>query len=323
MKAKITFKVITPIFIGSGEEYYPTDYIPLDNKLCFIDREKLINELVKHNMLDDFINMSDSLQNFLDFVREFSKNTGWNKICKDFIDAPDYVLKNLSKSHSRPLYAFIKDKFLFKPIIPGSSIKGAIRTAVFNYILKQNPHLKNESNINRLEAKVFCNDDKLHPKKDIFKALFIEDLKPISYKLKALFPQNFPKKANRVNYIPVVIETLVDGIFEGELRIDKSLLKSINNPYFKDFNLDFIKKSLEDFYSNIIETENKLFKKVYPQNYEKYKIKIGRFSGAGSKSLDIRKIYIKQLRKELNYQTSVWSINKDPMGWAKLELEGE
>lgn len=321
MNIKTIFKVVTPIFIGSGEEYYPNDYIALEDELCFIDRKKLLDEVIKQNRFDEFIKVSENMDRFLDFIYNFCEKIDPEKICKDFIEASDEILDRLSKTNSRPLEAFIKDQFLFKPLIPGSTIKGAIRTAVFNYILKQNSRLK-EENPNKLEAEIFCNSDRYDAKNDFFKVLFVDDFKPVNYKLRVISPLNYPKKSQKINHIPVYLETLIDGEFVGEIRIDENLMQSLNNPYFNEFNIDFIKKALKDFYLDIIKEENQRFKKVDPQKYEDYKIKIGRFSGAGSKSLDIRKVYIRQLKKSLDYQTSVWAIDKKPMGWGKLEFKG-
>jgi hypothetical protein len=86
--------------------------------------------------------------------------------------------------------------------------------------------------------------------------------------------------------------------------------------------MDLIKKALKEFYQKIYNIENKRFRVVLP-NYNENLIKLGKHSGAGSKSLnDLRSVYIRPLKKDFNYQLSVW-IDEDetPLGWGELRFE--
>jgi len=317
---KVTIK--TPIFIGNDEEYYPQDYYLLDyllyeNKICFIDRNKFIKKIEKDGLLEEFIALIEKniYSNLLKFIREYADESVSYCVDTDF-----EAIKRLYKGNFSSLNTFIKDKFLSKPIIPGSTIKGVIRTALLDYIVEK--FSINEKNIYKLEGKVFCNGKK-DPKKDILKALFVSDLKPINYKLKIIKPKNRSIKERDNNNIPVVLECLVDGEFEGEIRIDTNLLKNIKNRYFKKepLSIELIEKSIDRFFSIIHSKETKRFIANHPK-YEKGLIKIGQHAGAGSKSLNsLRKVFIKQLSKKLDYQTSIWIDNKgNPLGWAKIEF---
>ena len=57
----------------------------------------------------------------------------------------------------------------------------------------------------------------------------MDDFKPINYKLKIISPLNRGRKDNP---IPVLLEMVENGEFEGEIRIDENLLKSVKNKYF-------------------------------------------------------------------------------------------
>jgi len=343
MKTEIKLEILTPIFIGSGDEYYPQDFFIDDNEnlLCFIDREKFIESIEKRGLFDKFLEVSGDIKKLLRFIDDnFTKD-----IAKDVVKADYKIIDELFETSSRPVKGFIKDKFDFKPYIPGSTLKGIIRTAILDYKIEQfkeqetisklledikkiQCNQKQLSNLyRRLETVIFCNSDKYDAKKDILKALYTEDLKPNDYKLKVIKPKNRPYNKIKDNQIPVILESLIDGEFRGEIRVDENLLKDANlrdNTFFKKepMNIDLIKKSLKHFYSKIINKEADRFKAETPK-YQEFLIKIGQHSGAGSKSLnDFRHIYIKQIKKCFDYQLSVWiDIDDNPLGWAKLTFE--
>lgn len=330
---KVNVEIITPIFIGSGEQYYPQDYVVLEDSLCFIDRKKFIEKIIREGLYDKFVEVSDDIDKLLGFIDDHSDESTY----LECIETEEEANEKLFSTKSMPLEAFIKDKFLFKPYIPGSSLKGAMRTAILDYkIHKFWDHIDDIDKLKdkELETIIFCNENKnrnnklqFDAKKDILKALFISDLKPIDYKLKAIKPKNRPYKKSKDNSIPIVLECLISGRFEGEMRIDKNLLQKDeflkNNKYFKDESLsyDLIKKALNSFYKKIYDIESKRFRARFPK-YEEGLMKLGKHSGAGSKSLhNLRKVRILQLRKTFDYQLSVWIDNEqNPLGWVKLEI---
>ncbi len=340
MREKIFLKPITPIFIGSGEDYYPQDYFILDDKIHFIDKTKFLEKLKKENKLDEFIKVSEDINELLEFIDDNADE----KVSLDVIEGDDWVIKSLLNTISRPLSGFIKDKFLFKPIIPGSSLKGVVRTALLDYcvreykdeiekILKKFNLTLKKVNSQTLETIVFCNantkNNKLQfdPKVDILKALYISDLKPINYTLKAISPKNKPYKKNKLNSIPVIIESLIDGEFEGEIRIDREFIRRDKNlrenRFLSNLSIELIKIALKEFFTKVSEIENNRFK-VTQIEYRDFNIKLGKFAGGGSKSInELRKITIKQINKVFDYQLSVWIYEDMPLGWAKLEFKGK
>jgi len=333
MKTTVNLEILTPIFIGSGENYYPQEFFIEDDKLFFIDKDKFHKKIMQENLYDEFLEKSSNINKLLGFIDDYADKS----VALQEVDIDSEVADELFKSVSRQVEAFIKDKFYFTPYIPGSTLKGLIRTAILDYKIDK---FKNRiNNIERLRDKeletvIFCNENRnkngyfqFDAKKDILKALFVDDLKPKDYKLRVLKPLNRPYKKDKDNKIPVILECLTEGNFGGEIRVDEYLLKNDsslrNNKYFKDepLSIDLIKKALRHYFKKIQQIENNRFRVNVP-NYNEYLIKIGKHAGAGSKSLNnIRKIYIKQLKKEFDYQLSVW-IDKyeTPLGWAKLNF---
>jgi hypothetical protein len=306
MRAK--FKVITPVHIGSGNQINRYDYVLFENGIGLIDKVKF-NERVKKDkkLFSEFLKVSENLSNLIEFLEEEVLDEEISEI----IEASNGILDKLEKNYSRAIEEFIKDKFLNTPIIPGSTIKGAIRTAILDYVVLKNPELKRIKNPINLEKEVFGD-----VKEDSLKALFVSDFKPINYEKRIISPLNRGKKDNP---IPVLLEMIVSGEFEGEIRIDENLLKSSYTKYF-ELDYEFIKLALEYFYKNILNYENKRFK-ANPVYYKKIMIKIGKHAGAGSKSISNRGVFIRQLKKNLSYQTSIWvDENNNPIGWGKLSF---
>jgi len=331
---KVVFNPKTPIFIGNGEQYYPNDYYIGDDYICFIDKEKFDKKIKKENLIDEFIKSSEDIEDLLGFIDENMEEN----LCKEKLIVNSKTLDNLYNNYSRPIEAFIKDKFYFKPIIPGSTLKGIIRTALLDYILHRDFDIdKLKYREKELQTIVFCNENRnnkgyfqFDAKKDILKALFVEDLKPKNHQLKIISPKNRPYKKDKDNPIPVVLESLIDGEFEGEIRVDEFLLKndrnlSLNRFFQKEpLSIDLIKKALKNFYERVYNSEIRRFRAKVPF-YNENLIKIGKYAGAGSKGLnDLRSIFIKQIRKTFDYQLSVWiDEDENPLGWGELKFKEE
>jgi len=327
---KAVFKPVTPIFIGSGEDYYPQDYVVFDNEIGFIDKNRFLDEVIKADKYNEFLKASEDIEKLLDFIYGFGDEVEYEKFCIDFVEGEEEALDKLARTLSKPLSAFIKDKFLFTPIIPGSTIKGAIRTALLDYLSNTYGIPDRIKNSKQLEAYFFCGSEEFRfdAKKDILKALFISDFKPKNYKLKIIKPKNRPFKKDKDNDIGVIVEALTDGEFDGEIRIDENLLRNDRNlkknRFFKKepLSIELIKKALGEFYKDILKLENRRFRANY-LSYDEYMIKIGRFAGAGSKSIkEKRSVFIRQIKKSFDYQLSVWiDENENPIGWGKISIK--
>ncbi len=339
--AKVKIKIITPIHIGDGNEYMPFDYVidKSNKKLKVVDKLEFQKKIASDPRLKkEFLSFSEHAYKLTDFVKRHAKKFIYeadisNKASQDLTKDSKNIIR-------RPVHTFIKDKFLNRPIIPGSSVKGAIRTAIADYVtykiinkkIKNNIPLKIIEDIEKnpkqhykkLEAIVFCGETQYDAKEDILKALHVSDFKPIKYKLKVIKPINVSKKGKE-NAIPVILETVAEGEFEGEIRIDTHLLKGIKEEALKNFKLSIenIKKILKAYYIEINNTEKKHWETIKIPKYEEYMIKIGKHTGAGSKTIrDLAQIKSRTSKKPLSYQTSTWcDESKQQLGWVKLIFE--
>ncbi len=123
-KYYIYFEVLTPLHIGAGAEkdwMKGADYISDNGKIYVLNHKKVMNNLRGG---------ADELSNFL-----LSKNdTGLkDKISGDLKSVSDIVFKS-PVSSSNDIKTFIRNGLTNKPIVPGSSLKGAIRSILFSYL---------------------------------------------------------------------------------------------------------------------------------------------------------------------------------------------
>ncbi len=127
----MTLTTRAPVFIGSGQVYTKTDYLhdPRRNRVTVIDREKLFSLLLRHDLVDAYerfvLGGGQKLRTFLlqeGHIRE-EELRGLALYETDAADA-------LDGNHSlKEIHAFVRNREN-KVYVPGSSIKGALRTAL-------------------------------------------------------------------------------------------------------------------------------------------------------------------------------------------------
>ena len=127
IRKAILFETITPTSIGAGSDYdwiYGMDYIINDKKIYVIDMSKVIDAGVD---VDEYCGLLKNqaigeLEGLLKSKIE-SISQGSNKI----FDTP-------IEDYQDPVKTFIRTNGV--PYIPGSSLKGALRSAITNYLLE-------------------------------------------------------------------------------------------------------------------------------------------------------------------------------------------
>lgn len=146
-KFQLRLETLTPVAIRSGEVLSPlTDYHIEGNKLYLLDTDKLMNDIAENNWLDDFENK----------VLEYSGNHSGgketnakkkNRFIADFLKEKGASIKPyLQEDKSRTSQLKTEEEWVQlhstiktanQAYIPGSSIKGAIRTAIMYYWLTE------------------------------------------------------------------------------------------------------------------------------------------------------------------------------------------
>jgi len=178
MKIIFEVKSLTPIFVGSGEDsivHY--DSLIKGGRIYFVDLNKLAEYFINepHNIVNPNV------------VSRIIGKIGLKNLSKYSLELQrPQNLKDPSK-----VKLFIKDAY-GKPYIPGTSLKGSIRTAVLWKSAYQTDDLanilRNIGRINRRKPgddkdliRIFLRGKEDDPKYDIMKAVTVRDVKLRSY----------------------------------------------------------------------------------------------------------------------------------------------
>lgn len=175
--SKVIISTITPVHIGSGNLLQNnTDFVverdDEDSYIHIIDDKKIFDLIGKEN-LNAWLLSIENKQDTFKFVRRYSPDVSYNDISKHPITC---FANNVNQN------ATLKETMrngAGKPYIPGSSIKGAIRTAVLSSLADSMEIDKLESEVFRgynlsakpIESFLFGND----PNSDIFRFLRVGD----------------------------------------------------------------------------------------------------------------------------------------------------
>jgi CRISPR type III-A-associated RAMP protein Csm5 len=126
----LKLKVLTPLFIGAGKEkdwVRGFDFIIFNGSLYVFNQEKLFKFLDKENLLEKYTNIIS--QNNTEKIEVFFRENFNDQKLDDISEIIDENCENISSE----IKSFIRDG-MGRAFIPGSSIKGAIRSVLFNYV---------------------------------------------------------------------------------------------------------------------------------------------------------------------------------------------
>ncbi len=262
---RYSLEVISPVHIGNGNKYSNKEFVMKNKLLTRAEIGKIYESIEDDNAKDDFI--------------FFLEEPGMT--LKDFIGneiSPNSRLYTANLSNEKipsEISEFIKTNNI--SFIPGSSIKGAIRTT-FLY------HMINEDDINKIRDKLQCGQsadtilDKIisgntknSSYSDLLKFLQISDSNYV-YKLEIVCEQtlevmyngwNWHKRKN--NIVQTYIETTPMNLkIEGDIAINSNdeLLKILGlHDKGKNLNFDKIKEIIYTFSRDLINYELEFAKK--------------------------------------------------------------
>ncbi|MBI5208300.1 MAG: type III-A CRISPR-associated RAMP protein Csm5 [Candidatus Firestonebacteria bacterium] len=337
-KYKFHCEILSPIHIGAGSEIDPLDYMIENKKLFKISFEKLVINMndIKRNEFEKIIDKNNLIE-----IRKFILKI-INKE-KDSIYSIDVSseIETLYKSkidniqNQLLIYPFIRTEGETTPFIPGSSIKGAIRTAIISEFAKKSnlPKPKDIREEYEFESQVINYKD---AKNDPFRGIKIRDSYPQKDFTIVRDIKNFSRKRG-VNNIQIICEvshsfiTGKDIEFETEIYFDESLF--LTNYLGKKLNIENIIISCKNFYKDKIESEHKKFyqnndieKKStqllnIPLDDKSFLLRLGRFSGVESVTLD------KYRNPRPPGNKTIWGTSRNliegiyPMGWMKVTIK--
>jgi len=207
MNLKVKLSTLTPVNIGNGETLSQfCDYIYDNGFVYYLDFDLIAQELSKLPAGDRLID------EFVAIVRNQAGKSVKNRFrIKSFLGKIGLDFKRLA-SKEIPADDEIKEQIQLqvktggRPYIPGSSLKGAIRTAIVNYFFTE------ESERNIQSTKRYIGQDILGEyDKDILKFLQVSDTMPFEEEdLRIVKFYRFTFKSESMD-IPVVKEVIPPG----------------------------------------------------------------------------------------------------------------
>ena len=275
---KIEMETLTPVHIGSGEKaIFGLDYYLEGTKVIFIDSPKLIDKITEKERQELFRALrSKDIRNIKSLAKKYRKEIYAIENKADRDDLKRKGVDTILKTRGDRVY------------IPGSSIKGAIRTAlIYNRMReKEKEEIREIANLQSIENKlegvlkrkiIFDGDTDV----DVLNSLIIRDSEE--------------KRANTCTSTYTLNISIADGAyahkqpieainsdekFESEISIRRDMIS-----------IEEIKNASRKFSSEIIEHEKKF--------YERRLWWSGRGKRRGIKTESLLNFY-KKLERELN-----------------------
>ena len=142
--AKIEIKTLSPVHIGSGIDLQGNiEYLIDGDRLAIIDEKKVLKVIGEEN-IDKWVKIINNRENLLDYLKLRKTDIKLSDIDKRQMEFYCSDLQN-KKTLKEQLY-----NAQGNATIPGSSIKGAIRTAIISYLVeKETERVKNIINKKR------------------------------------------------------------------------------------------------------------------------------------------------------------------------------
>jgi CRISPR-associated protein Csm5 len=358
IRYKITIEALSPIHIGCDEVLSPVEFV-IDSeerkliKFSLFDLLEVLS-LEERDELDRIANKKDTSA-LVDLYKFYAyrlkdkikklPNIKQYDIPSELAKRYDEVLRLTSDEILQNFNNFEIPRTYFnplteQPIIPGSSLKGALRTGYLEFLLKKNENnpsireiIERVNNINSRMRRREINEimetlekqllNCPNPSKDPFGALKISDLNPISpIETKILYQVNVSKqKGETRGRLTLPIEVIPPGAkFEGilEIKVETENLKQ--NPV--KIEMSKLIEGVWGHFRVILKNEYDLAKnigfKILPlrdshqmdiKERKAILIKLGKHSGAEAMTIDkIRKILIRREGGRIEYQASPTTI---------------
>ncbi|MGI6328536.1 MAG: type III-A CRISPR-associated RAMP protein Csm5 [Dethiobacteria bacterium] len=264
----ITLRALAPVFIGSGERLNKKEYILNKRKgiIHFPDFALLVTFLKSRGLLpkyEEFL-IQPRYNDFQAFLRE-------NKIAE--AEYPSFISYSIAAGEAaqaanfREVLTFIKDSD-GRPYIPGSSLKGAIRTALAAYLMNNRDWNRFRQKIERadnsghmryylssesksLEKQIFYRLDVKNPRNgevlnspinDIMQGIRISDSVPLGFENLTLTGKYDRRPDGTANRLPIFRECLVPGSeVQLMMTLDKPVLAKVG------LSIDSIEAALHSF----------------------------------------------------------------------------
>lgn len=359
---KVRLHIVSPVHIGCDDAYEPTSFL--------IDEKK--GRLIEFDPIDFVKSLSPrAKEEFTKICMEGSISSIikiYNFISSKQVKGREVEVASGLLSHYKKVKALSTNErnvwqelnqFTIKrtaynphtnlPYIPGSSIKGALRTAYLSKLATDMGIKERKDRAKELEEHLLGGKFSTDP----FRMVKPSDFLPVDdVKTKIVYAVNKKKKASKFEAkggnIPQILEVVKEGsVFEGTIHVKQpEQISEIKKP----IQLKELLTTIHDFYRKIVNEEDDITKSIGADNIvvnrivNKFKdsrgvsaflLRIGRHSGAESVTIEGNR-YIKIMQgkdnppKYLDHATTLWLASETgkpttnnglvPFGWAVMEI---
>lgn len=356
----LTYRLLTPVHIGTGETINPLSYV-IDSKNVFhrFRLENLISSLSEEKR-KEFIAVAKevNLPKQRNFIRTIFNQPNYEPSADSYrypVDADiakwyaDRIAKNTSELEITPTIRSGGDG---EPYLPASSVKGAIRTAILDKLLKDNSSAKSKLDSLKPDPKTNQKNDKRREIEgvllncwdkeknyfnvidDPFKNIKVSDAFFV-YEVDMLL-RNVMNCSEEGEDIPQYTEMINNNKYnlaEGDIILSGDI--KIGN---QQINLEYISNACTDYYKQILQTDPKLenlckggfnwidyLKKTISKKADnEFPICIGRFTGCYSKMYSCMENRFPgtrnliEFRKKKNDKEEKFYV---PLGWVMIKYE--
>lgn len=349
---EVSFHILTPVHIGSGDEIDPFSYVIRDGHLHIIN---LIDWIADYPEKEELLSLmeKDSFSAIRTFIAKNYTTGSYDKISipvdsSKLFEDYDKAVKLQNAANQVLVNSMTRNEVDGYAYIPGSSIKGAIRTAIANRFVTQAGVTKSDYKgrhvkLNSYDFKIFGSIPK-----DPLRYLKLSDI-PLkehgtciveakeytTNKDKSLTPKGSKESAVSLcrNLEPIKYNTrLILESDKCEIKIDQGGTK-IN----KKIDVNFLIESLNSFYvPKYIEEYNKFYKDVSQEvedaiapaslavlslKSNEALIRVGQHSHVECMTLD--DVRVPKTPKGKGWgNTRTLANGLYPFGWCKLEFHG-
>lgn len=337
---KLQCEILSPLHIGTGKEIEPLDYIIAGERLYRLSFERFVTDMAEaeRKAFEGILDKGNLLE-----IRKYVEER-FNKESDTLYSVEvSPQIKNLYSAKKGDIqnqlliHPFIRTEGDCVPIVPGSSIKGAVRTAVISKLATDSglPKPKDFREEDTFEATVLGYKD---GKDDPFRGVKTRDIAlengaMIVRDVKNAARRNGKLQTNDMQIICEVSHSVISGkgiVFGAELSFDESLFST--RFLSKTLNINLIKESCLHFYREKMEKEHEKFYKN--SEVEKYSsqllgtsldknsflLRVGRFSGVESVTLDNYRNPKPPGNKTVWGRSRNLAEGKYPMGWVKATI---
>lgn len=351
MNKKLSISFFSPIHIGTGEELEPFEYI--------IDENDNLYTFSFHRFAASLSPTDKSSLIKIQKSQTESSYTALRRFIRERCDKKDFLSKVRVSPQVNQIYVDKFDKIesllnvspfiktMNKPYIPGSSLKGAIRTAILNYWADNFRDIIDRNTWEEDILKITYSRDNRKKKditKDVFKYLKVPDIPLGSDSTWFTNIWNFNLNENRLertDFLMLKEVTCAEFLkyegfdpngneFEFSIKIDEEIMKNRQSIKGRDdLDFDALWKSL-DFYEEILKREKEKWS-LCDENLKRFYERFIEYLNKARQKNDIKiikigfgsgfeAVTIKRLRdNRQKYGKSIKMVEgKCPLGWAIL-----